>query len=369
MTARWCSRRARRRRWRRRGGGRGGRRSRRPIRTASGVWRSDDGGKTWQFRSNNNNRPMYYSKIRVDPSNPEIVYTTGASASKSIDGGKKFDSMGGQSHGDHHQLWINPRNGNHLLIGNDGGLDVSYDQGETWEEINMAPGQFYAISADMRKPYYVCGGLQDNGAGAARARCAATARGSSTATGIASAAATASTRQRSARLDDRLSGIAGRRHRTLQPAHRANPGHPAARPLTEEQRKQQARTGRRARRRWRWRPRRESRRQHRAAACARHELPLLLEHAVHPVAAQPERRLSRRRSAVQVDEPRRHVVGFRRSDEQRRPQRSADHGRRRQGADGVEARRRGVVLQHHDDRRVAGDARSSGSAPTTATCR
>ena len=145
------------------GGGRGGA-PQAPDPNRSGVWRSDDGGKTWQFRSNNNNRPMYYSKIRVDPSNPDIVYTTGASAYKSTDGGRTFAVMGGQSHGDHHQLWINPRNGRHLLIGNDGGLDVSYDQGETWEEIsNMATGQFYAISADMRKPYYVCGGLQDNG--------------------------------------------------------------------------------------------------------------------------------------------------------------------------------------------------------------
>ena len=128
------------------------------------MWRSDDGGKTWQIRSNNNNRPMYYSKIRVDPSNPDIVYTTGASAYKSIDGGKTFSTMGGQSHGDHHQIWIDPRNPNHILDGNDGGLDVSYDQGETWAEIaNMATGQFYAISVDMRKPYYVCGGLQDNG--------------------------------------------------------------------------------------------------------------------------------------------------------------------------------------------------------------
>ena len=135
-----------------------------PSADRSGVWRSDDGGKTWQLRSNNNNRPMYYSNIRVDPTNPEIVYTTGASAYKSKDGGKTFDVMGGQSHGDHHQIWINPRNGNHVLSGNDGGLDVSYDQGETWEEISlMALGQFYAISADMRKPYYVCGGLQDNG--------------------------------------------------------------------------------------------------------------------------------------------------------------------------------------------------------------
>jgi photosystem II stability/assembly factor-like uncharacterized protein len=146
------------------GGGRGRGGQQPPDPKSSGVWRSSDGGKTWEFRSNNNNRPMYYSKIRVDPNNPDIVYTTGASASKSVDGGVKFDTMGGQSHGDHHQIWINPHNSNHLLIGNDGGFDISYDQGETWEEISlMALGQFYAISADMRKPYYVCGGLQDNG--------------------------------------------------------------------------------------------------------------------------------------------------------------------------------------------------------------
>ena len=150
------------------GGGRGGGRGEGPPPPPDpkreGIWRSDDGGKSWQLRSNNNNRPMYYSKIRVDPNNPEIVYTTGASASKSTDGAKTFQGMGGQSHGDHHQIWIDPNNSKHILIGNDGGLDVSYDQGETWAEIsNMATGQFYAISVDMRKPYYVCGGLQDNG--------------------------------------------------------------------------------------------------------------------------------------------------------------------------------------------------------------
>ena len=150
------------------GGGRGGE-APKPDPTRSGVWRSDDGGKTWAFRSNNNNRPMYYSKIRVDPSNPDIVYTTGAQAYKSIDGGRSFnafdaDGRTGPSHSDHHALWINPRNGQHLIIGNDGGIDVSYDQGTTWEELSLsALGQFYAISADMRKPYYVCGGLQDNG--------------------------------------------------------------------------------------------------------------------------------------------------------------------------------------------------------------
>jgi photosystem II stability/assembly factor-like uncharacterized protein len=146
------------------GGGRGGQPPPPPDPKRSGVWRSDDGGRSWRFMSNNNNRPMYYSKIRVDPNNDQIVYTLGASASKSTDGGRTFETMGGQSHGDHHSLWINPRDSSHLLIGNDGGLDVSYDQGESWEEISTMPvGQFYAISADMRKPYYVCGGLQDNG--------------------------------------------------------------------------------------------------------------------------------------------------------------------------------------------------------------
>ena len=130
----------------------------------SGIWRSDDGGRTWKFLSNQGDRWMYYSQIRVDPSNPEIAYQGGAPFFKSVDGGRTWKQVGGIPHSDHHAIWINPRNGNHILLGNDGGLDVSYDQGETWEFINtMALGQFYAISADMRKPYYVCGGLQDNG--------------------------------------------------------------------------------------------------------------------------------------------------------------------------------------------------------------
>lgn len=131
----------------------------------SGVWRSNDKGKTWQFMSNENNRPMYYSQIRVDPRNDQIVYTGGLNFSKSIDGGKTFKSLQqGIAHSDHHAIWVDPNNNNHILIGNDGGLDVSYDQGDTWEFINtIAVGQFYAIGADMRKPYYVYGGLQDNG--------------------------------------------------------------------------------------------------------------------------------------------------------------------------------------------------------------
>jgi photosystem II stability/assembly factor-like uncharacterized protein len=130
-----------------------------------GIWRSNDKGRTWRIVSNENNRPMYYSQIRVDPNNSETVYVGGLNFSKSTDGGKKFTSLqAGIAHVDNHAIWINPRDSNHLLLGNDGGLNVSYDQGATWEFINTIPAaQFYAVAADMRKPYYVYGGLQDNG--------------------------------------------------------------------------------------------------------------------------------------------------------------------------------------------------------------
>jgi len=138
-----------------------------------GVWRSDDKGKTWRVVAScfnaggctENNRPMYYSQIRVDPSNAENVFVGGLNFSRSTDGGKTFKSLQpGIAHSDHHAIWIDPKNGKHMLIGNDGGLDVSYDQGDTWEFINTIPAaQFYAVAVDMRKPYYVYGGLQDNG--------------------------------------------------------------------------------------------------------------------------------------------------------------------------------------------------------------
>ncbi len=135
-----------------------------PDPAKSGVWRSDDGGGTWRFLSNQGDRWMYYSQVRIDPSNPDIAYQGGAPFFKTTDGGKTWQQVQGIPHSDHHAIWIDPRDGRHLVIGNDGGLDVSYDQGDTWEYVNTLPvGQLYAISADMRKPYYVCGGLQDNG--------------------------------------------------------------------------------------------------------------------------------------------------------------------------------------------------------------
>jgi photosystem II stability/assembly factor-like uncharacterized protein len=146
------------------GGGRGQTPPPPPDPTKSGIWRSDDGGKTWKFLSNQGDRWMYYSQVRVDPTNPEIAYQGGAPFFKTTDGGKTWRTVQGIAHSDHHAIWIDPRNSNHLIIGNDGGIDISYDQGETWEYVNTLPvGQFYAISADMRKPYFVCGGLQDNG--------------------------------------------------------------------------------------------------------------------------------------------------------------------------------------------------------------
>lgn len=147
------------------GGGRGGETpAGNPDPAKDGVWRSDDKGKTWHVVSNNNNRAMYYSQIRVDPSNSEIVYTGGAQFYKATDGGKTFRTVQGIIHTDNHAIWVDPKNGNHVMIGNDGGLDVTYDQCETWEFVNtIAVGQFYAVAADMRKPYYVYGGLQDNG--------------------------------------------------------------------------------------------------------------------------------------------------------------------------------------------------------------
>ncbi|MGH9768306.1 MAG: WD40/YVTN/BNR-like repeat-containing protein, partial [Blastocatellia bacterium] len=149
------------------GGGGGGQQAQSnqpPDPKRSGVWRSDDKGKTWRLMSNNNNRPMYYSQIRIDPKNDQIVYTMGAPFYKSTDGGKTFQVIQGVGHSDHHALWINPNNTNQLILGNDGGLNVSYDQAATWEFINtIAASQFYAVAADMRKPYYICGGLQDNG--------------------------------------------------------------------------------------------------------------------------------------------------------------------------------------------------------------
>jgi photosystem II stability/assembly factor-like uncharacterized protein len=146
-------------------GGRGGQQQRpQPDDQCSGVWRSNDKGRSWQFVSNHNIRPMYFSQIRVDPTDENVVYTGGVSAYKSTDGGRTWRQLQGFGHVDHHAIWINPLDSRHVMLGNDGSIDVSYDGAETWESLRTwAVGQPYYVSVDMRRPYFVCTGLQDNG--------------------------------------------------------------------------------------------------------------------------------------------------------------------------------------------------------------
>jgi hypothetical protein len=132
----------------------------------SGVWRSSNGGRTWTLVSNENQRPMYFSQIRVDPNNPDVVYVGGVGPTKSIDGGKSWCGLNNMGHVDNHAIWIDPLNSKHVMYGNDGGVDVSWDGGEKWESVRNMPtgmGLAYSVSVGMGRPYRVCVGLQDNG--------------------------------------------------------------------------------------------------------------------------------------------------------------------------------------------------------------
>jgi hypothetical protein len=130
----------------------------------SGIWRSNDKGKTWTKVSAQNQRPMYYSQIRVDPTNADIVYVGGTNPAKSIDGGKSFVGLQNMGHVDNHALWIDPLNNQHVMYGNDGGLDVSYDGGLTWDSVRLQAAALpYHVSVGLQRPYWVCTGLQDNG--------------------------------------------------------------------------------------------------------------------------------------------------------------------------------------------------------------
>lgn len=135
------------------------------------LYRSEDGGKTWVKPYADFMDELFYTygyyfaQVRVEKNNPDKVYLVGFVVLASDDGGKTFRNINRENvHVDHHALWINPEKKGHLINGNDGGVNVSYDDGNTWMKCNTPPvGQFYSVNYDTEKPYNVYGGLQDNG--------------------------------------------------------------------------------------------------------------------------------------------------------------------------------------------------------------
>ncbi len=134
------------------------------------VYRSDDGGIHWKKTHEKpisifNTYGYYFAKVYTSAYNPDKVFILGFYAQVSTDGGKTFRTMDkGNVHPDHHALWVNPTRDSHVINGNDGGCNISYDDGENWFKANTpAVGQYYAITVDEAKPYNVYGGLQDNG--------------------------------------------------------------------------------------------------------------------------------------------------------------------------------------------------------------
>ena len=139
----------------------------------NGLYKSIDGGKKWKLINSKpgiGNRPFYYSDLFVDPKNENRVYSVFTYVNVSEDGGKSFSELmpaygvDNGVHPDHHAWWIHPENGNFIIDGNDGGMNISRDGGKSWRFIGNIPvAQFYHISIDDEYPYNVYGGMQDNG--------------------------------------------------------------------------------------------------------------------------------------------------------------------------------------------------------------
>jgi photosystem II stability/assembly factor-like uncharacterized protein len=144
------------------------------------LYRSDDTGESWAEVNSSFNvqvRPFYFSRLAVDPADFNTVYKPGLLLTVSTDGGKTFSTpfsssgFGGGPHGDHHAVWVNPKNPQQILLGTDGGVYLSSDRAHSWRHLKALPvSQFYEVSYDMAKPYNVYGGLQDNGSWMAPSR-------------------------------------------------------------------------------------------------------------------------------------------------------------------------------------------------------
>lgn len=142
----------------------------RPIAGAE-VWCSMDAGASWTKKSDNSISSLFYSygyyfgKIWISPFDQNELFIAGVGLLHSVDGGKSWEAVDGDNqHGDHHAMWISPFRRGHMINGNDGGLNITWDNGKHWLKCNTpAVGQFYSVNVDMAKPYNVYGGLQDNG--------------------------------------------------------------------------------------------------------------------------------------------------------------------------------------------------------------
>ncbi len=136
----------------------------------SAILRSDDGGRSWKTVNHSPNvdpRPFYFAELKVDPQWPNRVYNLGFSVKVSDDSGKSFQTLPADAaiHGDYHVMWIDPRDPRHFFVGDDGGVGVSHDRGQSEEFVaNLPLAQYYHVAVDMETPYNVYGGLQDNGA-------------------------------------------------------------------------------------------------------------------------------------------------------------------------------------------------------------
>jgi hypothetical protein len=135
----------------------------------TGTWRTQDGGVTWEKMSDQNQRPMYYSHVFIHPRNPDLVISASTNSMKSTDGGRTWINVAAQPtydvgvHLDMHTVWWDPTNEEHFYLAGDGGLHETFDGGMSYRKINNFPiGQFYGIGVDMRDPYWVYGGMQDN---------------------------------------------------------------------------------------------------------------------------------------------------------------------------------------------------------------